>query len=479
MLNRVNDIVKNTLYLIFGNFARVFLLFAVSVLLARYLGSEEYGVWCTAIAFVSIFSIGVTFGVNNVLVRDISVDPEKSERLLNNGVTLSLFFSLIIYLIIVISLLIIKFDSRLNICIVIMSIQVFLLPVNLITVLFQVKLIQKHLVVIDFLTALGFITASLVLMHLKADVFQFVILMLVYLFIQKYLYIRLVRKLFNKIPRLSFHVDCWRYLLKESWPILLTQIFVIIILRIDCVFLARIKGTADVGIYSACTKLIEALSVFPAAYVASVLPIMSDSYENDKPLFNKIYDRSFKYWLIFIIPLCVLAFFYAKEIIFLFYGNAFISAVPCFQALIWSEIFIYTGTIHFNIILAIRKQYLDFYLTGLSALTNILLNFMLIPKFGIIGAAITSGISYAITIPLELFIPSIRIYGITILRNMLYPATASICMGLFLCYFRKGNNVFIIAFASLLVYVAVLFLLRAFDIREIAFITALSMKKKN
>lgn len=82
----------------------------VGILVARYLGPEQYGVMNYVISYVTLFSVLATFGLSNIEVRELAKSPENRNAILGTCFRLRLFFSTVAYILIVVTLVIFKTD---------------------------------------------------------------------------------------------------------------------------------------------------------------------------------------------------------------------------------------------------------------------------------------------------------------------------------------------------------------------------------
>ena len=97
-------------------------------------------------------------------------------------------------------------------------------------------------------------------------------------------------------------------------------------------------------------------------------------------------------------PTFILVFILSPQIIKILYGNQYLPAVPALQILIWNVVLIYIGFIYSVALKAANKQRVVMYAVAGGGLFSIILNFILIPKFGLDGAAIATVISQLILV---------------------------------------------------------------------------------
>ncbi len=179
-------------------------------------------------------------------------------------------------------------------------------------------------------------------------------------------------------------------------------------LQADTVFLGYFLTAADVGYYSAATGLSKFFWVVPQAIQTISYPATSEYWaRKDIWGLQKMLDKSMRYTALALIPAGLAIGFFAKEIVTRIYGQGFYqSALPLQLLLIGTVIFGIFCTSIGGSLAGVNRPDLGLKAAGFSAIINIALNIFLIPRYGIIGAAIATAVSlitmalifYALTI---------------------------------------------------------------------------------
>lgn len=221
------------------------------------------------------------------------------------------------------------------------------------------------------------------------------------------------------------------------------------------------KGPDKVGLYSVAVRLAESFNIIPIALMVSVLPLMSQYYKLSKNDFERIYQLSFKYLLIFIIPVASYISIYSDNIVSLFYGKGFLLSGSALRILIWAEVFVFLGVVNNSILIAANKQKIDSIFTGTSAFVNIVLNLVLIPKYGIVGAAIASLVSYSIGPIMGYFIPLTQLYSRCMFYYSMRPILVSLLVFSFIYYSRLSFLTSLII--APLIYLLVMYFIKGID----------------
>jgi O-antigen/teichoic acid export membrane protein len=305
----------------------------------------------------------------------------------------------------------------------------------------------------------------LLLIYIKAPLPLFIIAIIINIFPEFYLILHLSKKFVK--PKIEFDAEIWKYLLKEAWPIAITALFVLTYHRMDQLMLFQMRGDEAVGYYSAAVGLSEAFIIFPSAFMTSVFPLMSKYFNTSEQSLVETYTLSFKYLMMLIIPVAMGTTILSESIISFFYGEKFVKSSPALAILIWSQIFAFYGFIHYQILISTNRQKIYLLFCSIGAISNIVLNYLLIPKYGIIGASIATLVSYILSAGtiIGYLVPATRIYNVVGCKALINPAVASAIMGIFV-YYTKSHVIMAVT-GGIAIFAVTMITLRGIDGRDI------------
>lgn len=474
-METVARVAKNTGVVIIGKTISGLLIMAITILLARSLGANRFGIYCFVFAYLGFFAILMDLGVKTILVREISRDRTKANKFLGNAIVMKIILSVFAFVLAcsVISFLKYPFDTKLLVYIASLS---FLVSFSsLYEVIFQVDLKMKYPALVNIMNVVMRLLLFFYLIYLKAPLLWFVVAYIITLLPGLFIILRLSRKFIK--PKFEIDFGIWRKLLKESWPIALTAAFIMLYMRIDQIMLFQMKGPGAVGHYAAAVRLTEALNILPVAFMVSVFPLFSKYFISSRERLEKAYHLSFKYMAIIIVPIAMGVCILSEPIIKLIYGTQFLNVAPALGILIWSEIFAFLGVIHLNILISVGLQKLDFIFTLSGAVVNIILNIVLIPHYGIIGAAVATVISYGVGVPLSCFLIKTRKYGRAMVQSMLKPFIAAAIMGCFTYFaFVFHIHLAVIILVSAMLYFGLIVLLKGLNAQDREYIRGIVVR---
>ncbi|GBD96002.1 MAG TPA: flippase [Nitrospirae bacterium] len=461
-METVRRIARNTGVIIAGRIVSRLIGLVMLIFLTRYLGTSNFGIYSFVFAYLEFFGILMDLGIRAILVRDLSRDRSKADKLLGNAIIMKVVLSVFALLLacLIITFLKYPFDTKLLVYVASLS---FLLSFgSLYGLMFQVDLEMKYPTLANIFSSVLKLTIFLYLIFMKAPLLWFIIAGIIAAFSEFLIILRLSRRYVR--PKFEIDFKIWKNLFKESWPIALTATFIMIYNRIDQIMLFQMKGAQAVGNYAVAVRLTEAFNIIPAAFMTSVFPLFSEYFLASGEKLEKAYALSFKYMSILIMPIAVGISILSEPAIRILFGEQFIWSVQALRILIWSEVFVFLGAVHINILISTGLQKLDFIFTSSGAVVNIILNLLLIPPYGIVGAAIATFVSYGLGVPMSCILKKTRSYGKALAYSTLKPLIAAGIMGCFTYFaFFLHLPLAAIIFFSAIGYFAVIVLIGGVD----------------
>jgi O-antigen/teichoic acid export membrane protein len=155
----------------------------------------------------------------------------------------------------------------------------------------------------------------------------------------------------------------------------------------DAILLGFLRGPAFVGWYNAAYKLILVGLSVAITYFTGLFPALSRLYVENIEEFRMLVRRSNELWLGFVVPLVVGGTFLADPVIRFLYGAAYANSAAPFKILVWSAALVVLRWVYMDSLRATGHQTLDLRCAVTSAVLNVGLNILLIPRFGMTGAA--------------------------------------------------------------------------------------------
>ena len=453
---------RNVFYKILAESTKVLpaLLF---IYVARKLGSEDFGRLSFAFSFTGMCILITDFGLNRLLVRNVSRQKELTEEYVANIYVLKILLSFMCVIAMGMFVLLTGYTGEMITLVMIFGGAMFfrsLLEVSC-AVFNAHEQMDKEAVLKGISHILLFISGAVVL-ALGFGLFELSNVFLIVYLISSILGCFMVYRGIVKI-RPCFNLRFWYFILKESMPIALTVTFGVIYVKIDIVMLSLIRGdNVEVGWYSAAVRIIELIHVIPAIIASAIFPIFSTLHKDSMDSLGKVYKTSFRYLLVVALPIVVGTLLLSDRIIDLVYGEEYVNAIPVLRILVCSLIFVFVNYIFLNILVAADRQKINAIVTGICLFVNISLNMCLIPYYGYLGAAYATVITEIALFAMCWYYATKYVCEINIVAVLSRPLLCVTIMGVFIVLTTARLNLALIIILSALTYFTCLLLSRFF-----------------
>ncbi len=439
---------------IIGNLLSFFLV----VIIARVLGDTGLGIYSYTFAFVGsiffIFDMGILYYAAKEMSRDIKNVKIYSGNLLTLRLA-SCFLAVIVSVITTFSF---SKDPVIYWTVLLASVAMFF---NYFSWVFRPVFQAHEKLKFEALSKIieriaAFSLGVYFLLILKKGIIAFMLV-----FVLSYLIFYIIRVIFTKrIATIDFNFD-WtiiKEIIKKSLPFWSIIIFIKLYLTVNILMISWLtKDYAMAGWYTAASSLLEGLNFIPATTAIILFPTMSNLFVKNQRSLKNLLNVSFKYYSILVFSISVGIYFLADKIIFLVYSGTFVQSVIVLQMLVWA-VTIGFFTQFFGVFLqSINRQNLYAVLIFMAVLLNVILNLILIPRFGHVGASmavIITEIASFIVLYYSIIKSNFRI---KLFRLSLPALVAGMFMGIFL-YVFQNLNLFFLIFAGAVVFFIVLIL---------------------
>lgn len=475
-MSNAKTIAKNTTFLFLSQTSDKILSFFLIVLITRHLGDLGFGIYSFAFAFISLFVAISNLGMNLYIFREISKVKDKAKNLLDNFISIRLTTILVLYTILGIASWYMPKTKEIMLTIFLVMLHELFAALNsLINIVMQsherneytlyTTLIDKGLALVIGGTVLfmGYSINALILSLVVAKIFSFTY----------YYYICRSRFL-----RISFGKDFaqWKGLLRNSLPFGMTMIFGMIYYRVDKIMLTMMDSYQATGLYSAGSKLIDALAFIPTVIVLATFPAMSSFHHNQsKDKSQLLYNKSMYYLFIIALPLTIGISMLSESITLLVYKKEFIQSALVLQILSWSLIFIFANYCMGYLLNSINKQHLFTVSTGICATANIILNYIFILDYSYIGATVATLVTQVANSVMLFYFCAREGFAINVFNLVYKPAVAGAFMAI-LIYYARDYNLLLLAPLAAILYFGVLLLLKGLGKEEINLIKSVFSK---
>lgn len=375
----------------------------VYIYVARYLGPEKYGLYSYIIAFVALFGPISSLGLEEILVKNLVKNIEKKLYYLGTAFWLKFIGAILAFSVIILVIQFLSNDKTTNFYILIVASGLIFQPFQVINFYFRSIVLSKYVSLCLMAQLIFSSLLKLFFIYIEADLFWFVLVTLLdYILLAiSYMIIYIFKK--NESFFKNFKISIAKKLFISAWPLIISSVMIVIYMKIDQVMIKELLSDKDVGLYSVVVKISESWYFVPTVITGSFFPaIINAKRKSEKIYYQRIqhlYDLILWLTIIVAIPITI----FSDEIIITLFGIEFLSAADILSVHIWQGVFVGLGVASAKWLIAENLQKVLTLNTIIGALLNVSLNFVLIPKMGIMGAAISTIISYSFAVFFFLF----------------------------------------------------------------------------
>ena len=380
----------NTSWLLGERVLRMVVSLFVGIYVARYLGPERFGLLSYSLSFVWLFSSLSSFGLDDILVRELVKRPKQRKNLLGTVFWLKVCGTVVMGIAIAAALHFKTEDEQTYWMIALITFGFLFQSTNVVDFYFQSQVQSKFAVRAQ---AIQLILTSLFKIYLvwnQAELIWFAFALMLDQAVVAVLFLLVYHWKIGWFPFFSFRWTEAKKLMIDAWPLIFAGMVVSVYMKIDQVMLKEMLDAKAVGVYAAAVKLCEAWYFLPTALIASLFPAVIEAKIKSKTLYDKrvqnLYDLMVWSSIAVALPTTLLA----DWVILILYGIDFQEAADVLRIYIWAGVFVTLGIASSKWLIAENLQRYLFFRTILGALLNVGFNLWLIPIYGIKGAAIAT-----------------------------------------------------------------------------------------
>lgn len=391
MSSELSLVKRNTFYSTITIFSRLFANVFLFWLLARFYGPEQFGIFTFAHALATTFIILADFGLDVLLITEISSNPGERKSIIEKLFGIKLGFVFIAF---VLMLLVSRFfpigRQSFELVLIFSFYLAFTSLSNFLNGIFRgyekfiyetkaslianISLIILSTLLLIFRVELIYIALVFVLTRILGVIVEFIYL----------------RKIDNSL-KIRINFSELGVLKNKTLIFGLHLIFSFLFFQIDTLLLAKMSGEYSVGIYQSVFKLIMLPLVLPDILINSLMPTLSRLFAENKNEWIKLGNFMGRLLIIAIIPITIILNFYAENIINLIYG-----VQKYGDAVLVLQIFGFILFVRFLLepyalmLTTSNRQKIRLITVIFATILNISLNIYFIPKYGVNGAALVS-----------------------------------------------------------------------------------------
>ncbi len=377
----------------------------IGVLLARYLGPEQYGIYAFLLSLVALLSLPASIGVPNLIIRQIPELLSKKAWSELKGVFRWSFTIISILSGVVIFCSYLIFNA--------LHIETFIgIEEELLLSLLLVLLLSLLNWISNFIRGLHHTKLSQLPFYIKQTVFLFILAVIFYFYPATstsalviivniscttvaflICFILLVRLLPAELKTVKAEY-CSKLWFRNALSFAFILGLQIINHRADSLMLGFLRTPEEVAYYDVAVRMAELVLFIQITINIVIAPTVSKfNTESDFLKLSRLITKTVRYSILISFPLAIVLFYFGKELVVIVFGNEYINAISALHILIIAHCFnLFFGPSDLVLNMCKKEGYT---VKGvfIAAVLNLILNFMLIPEYGIEGACLATAIS--------------------------------------------------------------------------------------
>ncbi len=370
----------------------------VTVWIARYLGPENFGLYTYGQSLMLLFTGVASLGLPDLLLRDLVARPQDARQIQASAFLLRLIGAIIAIIAITATVLAVR-GAEGNVLAVCIIFAFSLLPqvADVIDQGFQSQEKVHAIIILRNVTFLVMAAVKAALLWIGVSIAT-----LAATFTIEYLIVAVGMWVLARRGGEMFGwrdvraTECAR-LAHSCLPLAARLMAVGIYMKIDQLVIERTLGDLAVGLYGAATRISEIWYFIPTAIMTALTPRLALLRENGVERFEQRLVLTMRALFWFAVAVCASLSILAPFVIGFLFGGAFAPAAAVLSVYAWTGVFVAIGVAgNIWFIVENRLRY-GLAQAMIGALVSFLANIVLVPRFGIMGAAYAAVVSYAVS----------------------------------------------------------------------------------
>ncbi|MBT5876938.1 MAG: flippase [Candidatus Latescibacteria bacterium] len=455
-------IARNAAFLLIARALSTVLGLILVLFMARNLGDQEFGIYTIGIACGGISHIFVDLGLNNLTTRQLARHPESADVYLGQVllIKLSLFVPVLVGTYVLLSLFQYEASTLQVVMIVVANALLFNALHSFYYHIFEGFEQMQYITSLEVVKRLTYMVSGVAAIYAGYGVFVFVILLVISDALNLGLAWLICRRNFPVRIKLSASVAGWFKLIKTGLPFGLLVAFSMILSSTDIVMLGAFRTEQEAGWYGASIRLISTLTMIPLMAASAMFPSISRLFHEAPEQLASIFADVIRPLVLLALPIAVGTSMLSEPIIRLLYSSEYIAGAPALGLLVWSVALHFLALPMIFFLSAVDRQVYATTAMGVGAAINVLLNVILIPKMGLVGASITTIASQLVLLAACFISIKGMISVVQVMRFGVQSAVASVGLWLYLTI-DPAVHVLLSVAAGGVVYLALLIVIRA------------------
>jgi O-antigen/teichoic acid export membrane protein len=353
------------------------------------LGTDSFGQYAFVLALYSYFALLANPGFDTVGTREVAKGKYSVEELFGSIFALRVLFSIASFVLLLVCSFFFYFDNAIRTLLITQGLNLLLTPL-FIQFIFRGLTEMKYVSLSRILQSGLFLLFVAIFVHKAGDIFYLPVLLLCSTVASLVPLFILYRNRFGSFS-FSTSVVSRRYVLHISIMVGVSSFMILIYYNLDSVILGFLRSSYEVGLYAAAYKIVLLLTTAPSVILASFFPFLSKDRKGKG--YGVILRKYLTVMFVTGVPVGFIGYFAADWMVEFLFGSSFrLSSTPL-RILLFNVSLVFVNMAFANPLLAWGEEKAYLKIVAGGAVTNLFFNVLLIPHYGIVGAAIATLLS--------------------------------------------------------------------------------------
>ncbi|PIE81835.1 MAG: hypothetical protein CSA11_02905 [Chloroflexi bacterium] len=448
------------------------------IFIGRNLGAANAGIYNLGVTYFTIAMALSAWGLHELLIREVATRREQSGHYLLNYLVMRWVLSSAAYGILLLLLrFLLPYSEEIETVIRILALAIF--PEATFSMLQALFVAHERLLVptsAAFVNSVLKLGGGLWFLFQGHPVSTIAWVIPIGSTISLLVFIPALVRLFQSVPQqvtaqLSIKFNIAQ--LKYTPGFILIGIFSTLDFQIDALLISLLLTKSDIGWYGGAQTVMLAFWMIPVAIRTAIYPVMARYYQENPEKLAWFYRRANQYLLLAVLPMATGICLLADPIIHIIFGQGFKPAADVLQWMIWAVVFAFLNVPSARLLIVYNHQHQAGWMTGLSMITNVILNIWLLPRYGIVGAGIARTLASGVFFGALYFYVQRHIIQGNILPLLWQPLLATGAMAV-VVWLLRDIPLFGVILAGIIVYAVVIFLVKGVPKEDMQYIFRLT-----
>lgn len=400
-----SKVFSNMKWLVGERIFQMVIALVINMVTARYLGVDNYGIINYVASFIAFFTPICSLGLEGIIIKELVDNPDKQGEVIGTAMGMRVGSSLLSMIAILLLLTFLNPGDTVMLGVaVFQSLILIFNTADLFEFWYQSRLESRKSVKMKIISYFLVAIYKILILVFHKSIYWFALTNTLDMMVAYALLFLSYRR--DNGSQLTFSLKKGKDMLKISYNFIISGLMVAVYAQMDKIMLGKMLDTTAVGLYSVGIYICNLWNFIPNAIIVSLRPGILQAKQYNEELYIKKLKQMYAIIIWISILYAVAVCIFSKYIIWILYGKDFLGAREPLMIAVWYCGFSLIGSARDVWIISEKLQKYSKYFALVGALTNLILNFVLIPLWGMVGAASATLITqimtgFVVTLPMK------------------------------------------------------------------------------